>query len=259
MNYFVWNIDPVIFSLGDLTLRWYGLLFVSGFIIGFYIMSWIFNREGKDTKDLDRWLFYIFGGAVIGARLGHCLFYEPAYYFANPIEILFIWKGGLASHGGGIGVLIGTYLFSAKRPETYLWLLDKLAIPTALAGAFIRLGNLFNSEIIGMPTDSMWGVIFARFDQMPRHPTQIYEAVSYLITFLLLLYIYKRYRSRVGEGIYLGIMLLFIFAARFFIEILKPEYAIYSLDINLNVGQLLSIPFIALGVVLIYRSVRRSD
>lgn len=258
MTHFVWDVDPVIFSIGNLSLRWYGLLFVSGFIIGFYIMSWIFAQEEKDTNDLDRWLVYIFAGAVIGARLGHCLFYEPAYYLSNPLEILFIWKGGLASHGGTVGVLLGTLLFSRKRTESYLWLLDRLAIPTALASMCIRLGNFFNSEITGHPTDSAWGMVFARVDAIPRHPAQLYEAASYLLTFLVLFYIYRRYRKHVKEGLYLGIMMLFIFASRFFIEFIKPEYAVYNHTIPLNVGQLLSIPFIILGIVLIARARRRA-
>ena len=259
MEHFVWNADPEIFSIGSLSLRWYGLLFVSGFLIGFYIMSWIFKQEGKDPADLDRWLFYIFGGAVIGARLGHCLFYDPAFYLANPLEILFIWKGGLASHGGTVGVLLGTWLFSRKREESALWLLDRLAIPTALASALIRLGNFFNSEILGVATDSKFGVIFARVSQVPHHPAQLYESVSYLLTFIILFFIYSKYRTRTGEGLYLGIMMLGIFAARFFIEFIKPEYATYNIGINLNLGQLLSLPFIVLGIVMIILALRKSE
>jgi len=259
MEHLVWNADPVIFRIGSFSLRWYGLLFVSGFLIGFYIMSWIFKQEGKDPADLDRWLFYIFGGAVIGARLGHCLFYDPAYYLANPLEILFIWKGGLASHGGTAGVLVGTWLFSQKREESVLWLLDKLAIPTALASALIRLGNFFNSEIIGIATESKFGIIFARVSQTPLHPAQLYESVAYLLTFIILLVIYIKYRSRIRDGLYLGIMMLGIFVTRFFIEFIKPEFAEYDTGINLNLGQLLSIPFIILGLVMIFRVLRQPD
>ena len=256
MEHFIWNPDPVIFSIGPLTLRWYGLLFVSGFIIGFYIMSWIFRQEQKGPADLDRWLFYIFGGAVIGARLGHCLFYDPAYYLANPLEILFIWKGGLASHGGTVGVLLGTWLFSRQREESAIWLLDRLAIPTALASALIRLGNFFNSEITGVETDSKFGIIFSRINNNPRHPAQLYESAAYLLTFVVLLYIYRRYRNRTGDGLYLGIMMIGIFAARFFIEFIKPEYAAYDAGVTLNIGQWLSLPFIALGVFMIAMSLR---
>jgi phosphatidylglycerol:prolipoprotein diacylglycerol transferase len=258
MEHFIWNTDPVIFSIGGLSLRWYGLLFVSGFLIGFYIMSWIFRQENKNTAVLDRWLFYIFVSAVIGARLGHCLFYDPAYYLANPLEILFVWQGGLASHGGTAGVLFGTWLFSRNFDESFLWLLDRLAIPTALASALIRLGNFFNSEITGIETDSPLGIVFARISDKPLHPAQLYESLSYLLTFVVLYYIYRRYRATTADGLYLGIMMLGIFASRFMIEFFKPEYASYDIGIMLNLGQLLSLPFILLGVTMIIYSLTKN-
>lgn len=257
-EHLVWNADPVIFSIGALSMRWYGLLFVSGFLIGFYIMSWIFRLEGKNPAVLDRWLFYIFVSAVIGARLGHCLLYDPTYYLANPLQILFIWQGGLASHGGTAGVLFGTWLFSRKFDESFLWLLDRLAIPTALASALIRLGNFFNSEITGIETNSPLGIIFARVSDKPLHPAQLYESVSYLITFIILYYIYRRYRNCTADGLYLGIMMLGIFASRFMIEFIKPEYASYNIGIMLNLGQLLSIPFVILGIAMMIYSLQRS-
>jgi phosphatidylglycerol:prolipoprotein diacylglycerol transferase len=258
MEHFIWNADPVIFSIGGLSLRWYGLFFVSGFLIGFYIMGWIFREENKNTAVLDRWLFYIFVSAVIGARLGHCLFYDPAYYLANPLEILFVWQGGLASHGGTAGVLFGTWLFSRNFDESFLWLLDRLAIPTALASALIRLGNFFNSEITGIETDSPLGIVFARISDKPLHPAQLYESLSYLITFAVLYYIYRRYRVTTADGMYLGIMMLGIFASRFMIEFIKPEYASYDIGIMLNLGQLLSLPFILLGVTMIIFSLNKA-
>jgi len=256
MEHFVWNADPVIFTLGPFALRWYGLLFVSGFIIGFYIMCWIFRQEGRNPAELDRWLLYIFAGALIGARLGHCLFYEPAYYLKNPLEILFIWKGGLASHGGTVGVLLGTWLFRRRQQESLLWLLDRLAIPTALASALIRTGNFFNSEIIGVETSSRFGIIFARHDPVARHPAQLYEAAAYLLVFAALFSLYKTDRGRTSHGLYLGIMMLGIFLARFCIEYIKPEYAAYRTGGSLNMGQLLSIPFVVLGLILIINSLR---
>ena len=253
----VWNPDPVIFEIFDLQLRWYGLLFVSGFLIGFYIMQWMYQREGKDVKQLDRLLYYMFAGAVIGARLGHCVFYEPEYYFANlanMIEILYVWKGGLASHGGTVGMILAVYLFQRNIKDSFLHITDRLSIPIALGAMSIRLGNFFNSEILGNTTDSVFGIIFSKVDGLPRHPAQLYEAAAYLFTLLLLFYLYKTRIKQLGEGFLIGTMFISIFGFRFLIEFIKVEQAEYSLGIPLNVGHLLSIPFIILGVILIQRS-----
>lgn len=263
----VWNPDPVLFELAvfdlfTLKLRWYGLLFVSGFLIGFYIMQWMYRREGKDVKQLDRLLYYMFAGAVIGARLGHCIFYEPEYYFAslaNMLEILYVWKGGLASHGGTVGMIIAVYLFQRHIQDSFLYITDRLSIPISLGAMSIRLGNFFNSEILGIPTDSSFGIIFSRIDNVPHHPAQLYEAAAYLFTFLLLFYIYKAKARQLGEGFLTGTMFVSIFSLRFLIEFIKEEQATYITNLPLNVGHLLSIPFIILGIILLLNSRKQRE
>ena len=253
----VWNPDPVIFELFTLQLRWYGLLFVSGFLIGFYIMTWMYKRENKDVKQLDRLLYYMFAGAVIGARLGHCIFYQPEYYFSSfehVIEILFIWKGGLASHGGTVGMLLAVYIFQRNSEDGFLYITDRLSIPISLGAMSIRIGNFFNSEILGIKTEGWYGIIFPRFDNVPRHPAQLYEAAAYLFTLLLLFYLYKTRAGKAGDGFMIGTMFVSIFSFRFLIEFVKTEQADYVLSLPLNVGHWLSIPFIILGIVILYIS-----
>jgi len=248
LNYFIWDVNPVLISLGSLSVHWYGFLFAMAFIVALKIMEYIFDRENKNLDDVDKGLIYVMLGTVVGARLGHCLFYDPAYYLSNPLEILMIQKGGLASHGGAMGVLLGIYLFAKKYNYGYIWLLDRIVIPTALVGAFIRLGNLFNSEIIGHQTNMPWAIIFIRIDELPRHPTQIYESLSYLMIFVLLFGIYNRYGKVLKEGFLFGMYMLATFGARFMIEFVKTKQAHYTTDWAISTGQLLSIPFIVLGV-----------
>ncbi|WP_022835491.1 prolipoprotein diacylglyceryl transferase [Salisaeta longa] len=253
--YFHWSPDPVIFRLGPLAPRWYGLLFALGFLIGFYLMQRVFEREDRPIKDLDALLMYLLGGTVIGARLGHVLFYAPGYYFAHPLEIPQVWEGGLASHGGLIGVLLAIWLYSRSRQDQpFLWLTDRLAPPIALTGAFIRLGNFFNSEILGTPTDVSWAVVFERVSPVPRHPAQLYEAISYFIIFVLLQRIYERQGSDTPRGFLTGLFMLLIFGVRFFIEFVKMRQATFGEALPLSMGQLLSLPAIALGIWLIVRS-----
>lgn len=249
-EFMIWNVDPVLLSLGSLQIRWYGLLFATGFIIGFRIMQWIYQREARNLEDLDRLLWYLVIGTIVGARLGHVLFYDPAYYLSHPLEILMIWKGGLASHGGGLGVLLAIYLFQRQSKDSYLWHLDRIAIPTALAAFFIRTGNLFNSEIVGVPTDVAWAIVFERLDDMPRHPAMVYEALSYMGVFLLLLWIYRRFKH-LGDGALLGGFLIGVFTARFIIEFVKERQAAFSAELMLSMGQLLSLPFILAGLILL--------
>lgn len=254
MSHFIWAPDPVLFTLGPLQLRWYGLLFTGGFLVGFYIMQWMYRREHKDVQQLDRLLIYIFTGAVLGARLGHCLFYEPEYYLANPLEILMIWKGGLASHGGTAGMLFACYLFLKHTKDPYLYFVDRLSIPIAFGSMSIRLGNFMNSEILGAVTESPFGIIFRHVGPEPRHPAQLYEAGAYLFTFLLLLFLYKIKAGKWANGFLIGTMFVSIFGLRFLIEFIKDEQAEYTLGIPFNVGHLLSIPFILLGFYLWYVS-----
>lgn len=252
MDYLVWNINPVLLDLKFVQVRWYGLFFALAFLSGFYLMTKICEKERKDLN-LDSLLIYIVFGTIIGARLGHCLFYEPLYYLSNPVKILAVWEGGLASHGGGIGVLTALYLFVRKNNESFLWLVDRLSIPIALAGVFIRTGNFFNSEITGIKTSVPWAVVFIRNDSIPRHPVQVYEAFSYFIIFLVLLFLYKINGKNIKKGSLFGFFLVMIFCARVFLEFFKSVQSSYDLDFFLSTGQILSIPFIFAGLFLIFR------
>ena len=248
-----WNVDPELFSIGAFRIGYYNILFVLGFITGYYIVRGFFRREHLKTNILDNLLFTLFLSAAIGARLGHCLFYDPVFYLSHPLEILKIWEGGLASHGGTIGVLIGVWFYVKKYgPQcgfNYIWLLDRIAIPTALAACFIRLGNLMNSEIYGVETSLPWGVIFAhRGELVPKHPTQIYEALCYLLAFFFLLWLYKKFLPKLKTGMILGIFLFLIFTSRFFIEFIKNPQVAFESKMTLDMGQWLSIPFILFGV-----------
>ena len=243
------------FSLGPITVRWYGVLFAAGFFLGLLYMRYVYNREGKPLADLDSLLFYMMISTIVGARLGHCLFYEPGYYLSNPIEILKVWRGGLASHGGAIGILTGMWLYSrSHRNQPYLWLLDRVVVPISLAGSLIRLGNLFNSEILGVETDKPWAVIFTRIDELPRHPAQLYESISYLIIFGVLSLTYRKLGERTPRGLLLGMFLVLVFSARFMIEFVKVRQAAFTEALPLSMGQLLSIPAVLAGLVLLFKA-----
>lgn len=257
LNAIHWNLDPDIFHLGPFTVRYYGLLFAAAFFFGYYFMKKIFEREGLSQEKLDSLTVYTAVGTVIGARLGHCLFYQPEFYLANPIEILKIWEGGLASHGAAIGILIALYLFARMHHRTYLWVLDRVVIMVALGGFFIRMGNLMNSEIYGVVTDLPWGFVFERRGEvLPKHPTQIYEALSYLSIFLLLYWVYRKKATQVKEGTVFGLFLTLLFSARFFIEFIKENQVPFEEYLPLNMGQLLSIPFVLVGLVIIFLAQR---
>ena len=252
--YIYWDVSPEIFRIGSFALRWYSLLFALSFFIGLQIITWIFRREEKPQKDLDQLFLYVLAGTIIGARLGHCLFYDPAYYLSHPLEILKVWHGGLASHGGAIGILIAMYLYARKRKDQpYLWVLDRIVVPIALAGSLIRIGNLFNSEIIGKATTVPWAFIFARVDEIPRHPAQVYEAIIYALIFFYLLRRYKRTAPAIPHGQLLGLFLILIFGSRFFIEFVKIRQEAYGEALPLTTGQWLSIPMVAAGIWLLWR------
>lgn len=254
-----WNVGPELLRIGGFALRWYGLLFAAGFLIGFEIMRRIYRAEGKPEKDLDQLLLWLMAGTVIGARLGHTLIYEPAYYLAHPLKILAVWEGGLASHGGALGVLLAVWLYCRSRPDQpWLWLLDRLSIPVALTGAFIRVGNLFNSEILGSPASVPWAIVFERVDAVPRHPVQLYEAFAYLVIFLVLLALYRREGAASPRGRLFGLFLVGVFGARFLLEFFKLPQAAWEAGLPLSVGQWLSLPLIAAGAWLLARA-RRSD
>jgi len=252
-----WNVDPTLFRLGPLAPRWYGLLFALGFLIGFYLMRNVFDREGRPETDLDILLLYLLGGTIIGARLGHVLFYAPGYYFSNPLEIVAIWEGGLASHGGLIGVPVAIWLYSRSREDQpFVWLLDRLAAPVALTGSFIRLGNLFNSEILGVPTDLPWAFVFERIDDTARHPVQLYESASYFLIFVLLWGLYRKWGEDTPRGLLIGLFFTLIFGVRIALELFKVEQAHFALNLPLgmSMGQFLSIPAVALGLWLVWRA-----
>lgn len=260
-----WDADPNIISLSGIpiisgiVLRWYGLLFMTGFLLGSHFLKKLFVAEGHKAEDTDTITFYIMVGTIIGARLGHCLFYQPDFYLSNPIEILKIWRGGLASHGGAIGILIAIWLYSrTKKDQTYLWVLDRCIIFVALGGCFIRLGNLANSEIIGIPTDVPWAFVFERVDQTPRHPAQLYEALSSLLLCILLYNIHIRIRHLKKDGFLFGIFLCILFGLRFFYEFIKENQVAFEDVLFLNMGQFLSIPFVIVGIGLLIYSNRKT-
>lgn len=255
MAFIEWSVSPEIFHLGPISVRWYGFLFAMAFVAGYVIMSWIFKKEGRPGTDLEQLSVYMIFGTVIGARLGHCLFYNPEYYLTHPIEIFKVWEGGLASHGAAIGILISLYLFSNKKKNyPLLWVLDRIVIVTALGGSFIRLGNLFNSEIIGKPTDVSWAFIFSSVDELPRHPTQLYESLAYLIIFIMLFLIYYKGIEKNRRGLLFGLFLVLVFTFRFFIEFLKENQTGFEARMTFNMGQILSIPFVLIGLFFILKS-----
>jgi len=181
----VWNIDPIALHLGAIELHWYGITFATGLLLAYFIGEWIFKREGVDTKLLDPLFMHIVIGITVGARLFHVVFYDPIYFMHHPLEILQVWKGGLASHGGAIGAILAIWLFSKKYKLDFWWLIAR-AIPSTFALAtLIRIGNFFNSEIVGLPTKAAWGVVFERVDNLARHPVVLYEAFGYFLIFLL--------------------------------------------------------------------------
>jgi len=248
MDFFLWSTDPTIFKFSFLQLRWYSLFFIGSFILGYFIIKKIFLAEGKSVKNLDDLLLYSLTGAIIGARIAHCLFYEPEYYLSHPIEILYVWKGGLASHGGMLGVLIVFYIYAKKNNISYMWLLSRMTIPGALVAASVRFGNFFNSEILGKESHLPWAVVFKRVDNIPRHPVQLYEAFSYLVIASILWIIYKKTHPNFATKLLPGVFATLLFSVRFLLEFVKTKQATYSLDIPLTVGQMLSLPFILLGI-----------
>ena len=253
-----WDVNPEIFRIGSFAVRWYGLLFASSFLFGYIILDKIFKNENLSQNTLDRLTVYVAVGVIAGARLGHCLFYEPGYYLSHPVEIIKIWHGGLASHGAAIGILIALWLFVRKEKRDYTWIIDRVAIVVALSGFFIRMGNLMNSEIYGVETTLPWGFVFLRNGETaPKHPTQIYEALTYLLIFLLLFRIYWKTKGEYIQGLLISLTLILIFTARFFIEFLKEDQVAFESGMKLNMGQLLSIPFVIAGFVWLYISLKQ--
>jgi len=273
LSYFItWDVEPEIFNIGGFSLRYYGLLFVLAFIFGYKIEEKIFRAEGLSMEWLDKLWIYVAVATVVGARLGHCLFYDWAYFSHHPLEMIlpfrfepeFKFTGfqGLASHGAAIGIITGLWYYSRKvSKKSIFWILDRAVIPIALAGVFIRLGNLMNSEIVGEVTTRPWGFRFVNASGLenplsPRHPAQLYEALCYLLSFGVLMYLYWRTNAKERQGFIFGMFLVLIFTARFLIEFVKENQVEFEETMTLNMGQWLSIPFVAVGCFMLWYSGR---
>lgn len=257
LDFITWDASPVIFSIGPLALRWYGLAFAIGFIIGYNIVAKMFKHEGAPEKWLGILLTYVVVATIIGSRLGHVFFYQWDYYSQHPGEIFKIWEGGLASHGGVIGNFIAVWLFSIYvTKKSVSWTVDRLVVPVAMVAGLIRLGNLMNSEIYGGVTDLPWGFIFVRDGQtLPMHPTQIYEALCYFALFGVLMWMYWKKNAQERPWLISGVFFIGVFVSRFLIEYVKNVQVGKEIEMiatyGINMGQLLSIPFIIMGVVMV--------
>lgn len=267
-----WTLDPILFQFGGIRVGWYGVLFAVGLIVfGGGILGKMWKHEGLSEQSYNWLVVYILVATVVGARLGHCLFYEPAYYLANPLEILQTWKGGLASHGGVIGIMVAVYLYSKKvSKQSMLWTFDRLCVPTGLVAAMIRLGNLANHEIYGHATDVPWAFRFIEnipqwqmgaepIFTAPSHPTQLYEALTYLLTFGVCMWLYWKKDAYKHEGLIFGVAMIMIFVARFLIEFVKNDQVGFEVDMSLNMGQWLSLPFILIGIAAVAFSLKRPE
>lgn len=262
LAYIVWNPNPVAFHLGHLGVRWYSLCWLIGLVLAYFVVKWLYKDQHVKDEYFDPLFIYCFFGIIIGSRLGHCLFYQPDYFLSSwdhvvemflPIQHTgagwkFVGYEGLASHGGTIGLMIALWLYYRKTHMNLWQVLDDIAIATPTTACFIRLGNLMNSEIIGKVTDVPWAFIFEQVDKMPRHPGQLYEAMAYFVFFFVGLWLYKKYKNKVGTGFFFGFCLTSIFTFRFFIEFTKDIQVAFEAGLSLNMGQLLSIPFVILGV-----------
>jgi prolipoprotein diacylglyceryl transferase len=268
LNFINWNPSPEIFTIPgiDWPVRWYGLMWALAFIASHFFMNRIFKAEKRSEKALDTLTLYIILGTVLGARLGHCLFYGPWFdeelangaiiegYLSHPLNILKVYEGGLASHGGALGILTAMILYCRKEKESWIWLFDRLVVVVPLAAMCIRLGNLINSEIIGKVTDVPWAFIFVQEDNLPRHPAQLYEAIFCFFLFILMYWLWKNKRDKVGPGFMFGVLCVLLFTERFFDEFLKENQADFEGSMALNMGQWLSIPFVLIGAFMIWRS-----
>ncbi|MCF0071081.1 prolipoprotein diacylglyceryl transferase [Dyadobacter sp. CY261] len=259
LNYIVWNIRPEVFSFLDVP-RWYGVFWAIGVFLSISVGTYIFKAEKRPNGEIDKLAIYLIIGTLLGARLGHILFYAPLYYWQHPIEILpvsltpafhFTGLAGLASHGGGIGLITATFIYARQNRLNFLWLLDRIAIVAPLCGVFIRLGNLINSEMVGIPSTMPWAFVFTNIDSIPRHPAQLYEAIYCALLFVVMYYLWHNKRTDWPNGILFGLMLTILFSLRFIDEYFKVNQESFENDMVLNMGQLLSIPFIVVGIVIV--------
>lgn len=259
-----WNPNPELFNIFGLSIKYYGLFWAVGIFLGYLMVHYQYRDKKISEAVFEPLFFYCFAGIFIGARLGHCLFYDPEYFLANPLEIVlpvkFLdgggWRytgyAGLASHGGTLGLIIALWMYCRKTKMNYMDVLDMIAVATPITACWIRLANLMNSEIIGHPTDMPWAFVFTQVDQLPRHPAQLYEALAYLSFFFLFVYLYKKHDDKFNRGFYFGICLVLIFTFRFFIEFIKEDQVAFEQGMTLNMGQWLSIPFVIIGLASIF-------
>ena len=264
----VWNPSISPFSIFGFEIRYYSLCWVIALLSSYYVVKMAYKKSGVGEEKFEPLFMYCFLGILIGARLGHCLFYEPEYYLSHPIEMIFpirntadgwVFRGyeGLASHGGVIGVITALLLYTRKTKLTMVWTLDHIAIAAPLFSTFVRFGNFMNSEIIGNLTDAPWGIVFVQAGEtLPRHPAQLYESIAYLVIFLVGLLLYKKYNNRMGKGLFLGYCLFTIFTFRFFVEFIKEEQVAFEEGMPLIMGQLLSIPLIITGAYFMIKGIR---
>ena len=264
----VWNPSIAPFSIFGYDIRYYSLCWVIALLSSYHIVKYAYKKSGVGEEKFEPLFMYCFFGILIGARLGHCLFYEPEYYLSNPIEMIlpirntpngWVFRGyeGLASHGGVIGVIIALLLYRRKTKLSMVWTLDHIAIAAPLFSTFVRLGNFMNSEIIGNVTDAPWGVVFVQAGEtLPRHPAQLYESIAYLVIFLIGLLLYRKYNDRMGKGLFLGYCLFTIFTFRFLVEFIKEEQVAFEEGMTLIMGQILSIPLIIVGLYYMIKGLR---
>lgn len=270
LAYVTWDVNPVLFTPGSIEIRWYGLLFALGFFFAYMVLYDIYKREKIKTAQLDMLTVYFFVATVIGARLGHCLFYEWDYYKLHLLEILKIWEGGLASHGAAIAIVIALIIYIKVYKVNLWWLFDRVAIVIPIVAAFVRFGNLANSEIYGKASSMPWAFIFMRdkdanvmskageiIQTIPRHPTQLYEAISYLLITAILYVLYRKKKGNIGQGYFVGFFLIALFTARFVIEFFKEVQEGFEKSWPIDMGQILSIPFILLGITFIVIAYKR--
>lgn len=262
--YIDWNPNPELFHILSLPIKYYGLFWAIGIILGYMVVKYQFKDKGIGEKLFEPLFLYCFLGIFIGARLGHCLFYDFAYFSQHPLEIIlpvhflpqggwvFTGYAGLASHGGTLGLIVALWLYCRKTKLNYMDVLDMIAVATPITACWIRLANLMNSEIIGMQSDASWAFIFERVDMIPRHPAQLYEAIAYLLLFFVMIFLYKNYNKKLHRGFFFGLCLVAIFTFRFFIEFLKENQVSFEDTMTFNMGQWLSIPLVLLGLVSIY-------
>ncbi|MGK0279067.1 MAG: phosphatidylglycerol:prolipoprotein diacylglycerol transferase [Litorivivens sp.] len=271
LNYVHWDPDPELINIFGISVRYYGMLFVSGIILCIKLLGWIFKRENVPSENIEKLSIYAVIGIFVGARLGHCLFYEPSYFLSHPIEMIlpialppgggfeFIGYQGLASHGGALGLLIALYFYSRKTKHSMIDTIDLIAVATALGCGFIRVANFVNSEIIGIPTTKPWGIIFERVDSIPRHPAQLYESISYFVIFGVMMILYIKIRDRLKNGFLFGLVLALIFIARFLVEFVKENQVGFEDSMVLNMGQLLSLPYIVVGIGFMMYGLRKTS